>query len=247
MMMECRACVEGEAGQKLDPWLQAELEKLGVKAAVVEKPWWVLNDQAVTVYDAKLYGTLLARLAEPREPESLKVILDGTEPGSIALDRKDGATKLVARKLGGLEQDKSIYLAFRVEKAAKNWPAPLDVGPESDGKVVKVAGTREVVIALPGNKASGCTWVISKVQGDAIKGGAVKAVGQPQFTPGAGAETAKGDGTFENVLRVVEKGKSDVELQYKRLWQADAPPEKTFRVTLEVQDIPPTLPANSQP
>jgi len=227
-----------EAPATVDGWVRDEMDKQGVKGFRVERAWFPLTDQAVTIHDTKMYGTLLARLAPAREAQTLNVLFDGTEAGRVDIPRKDGTTLLVRRTLRSAMGTANFYLALRVERAAPAWPKPLDVGPEADGKEVVVKGAREVVIGLPGDKTSGCVWTIKSVQGEAVKGGAVKAVGTAQFTPTAGPQAgAVSAGVFENTLRVVEKGKSAVELEYRRPWQTDVPAEKTFRVTLDVQEV----------
>ena len=231
-------------GQQVEPWVKEEMQKLGVKTFRTEREWFPLNDQAVTIQDTKMLGTLTARLSPARNAENLSVILNGTDPARLELPRKDGTTRLIRRTLGGVLQTENFYLAFRVDRAAPDWPRPLDIGPESDGKEVVVKGVKEVVIGLPGDKNSGCVWIITGVQGDAPTSSSVKASGEPQFTPAIGTDAGMTrNGIYENILRITGTGKSYVELEYKRTWQTDKPAEKTFKVTLDVQESPATLPA----
>ncbi len=221
---------------RVEPWMQEEMRKLGVHGFGVDRPWFPLTDQAVTLCDTKLHGTLTIRLLPARDAGSLTVVFDGTQAGRIELPRKDGATKLVLRTLDNVLATQDFYLAFRVDRAASESPRPLVIGPESNGKEVVVQGTKEVVIGLPGDKRSGCVWIVKRVQGDAPTSSSVAVWGEPQFTPALGAQAGMArNGTFENVLRVTGVGKSDVELEYRRTWQTDKPPEKTYRVTLDVR------------
>lgn len=243
MALVLQEAAEAPKGEVVLPWVKGEMEKLGVKSFKIERDWFSLNDQAVTIEDTKLVGTLTARLAPAREAETLTVVLDGTQSARVQLARKDGANALVRRSLGGLMGRVNFYLALRVDRAAAGFK-PLEIGAESDGKEVVVKGVREVVISLPGDKDSGCVWVIKGVQGDAPTSSSVQASGEAQFNPALGAEAGPTrKGTYENVLRVVGTGKSWVELEYKRPWQTDQPAEKTYKVTLDVQDVPPTMPA----
>jgi len=190
-----------------------------------------------------MYGTLTARLLAPRDDATLTVVLGGTSPALVNLPRKDGATKLAHQPLSSGMATRDFYLAFRVDRAAPLYPKPLDVGPEANGKVVPVKGAREVVIGLPGDKRSGCVWVVKSVTGDSPWGASVKPLGQVQFTPDVAPQMGiviSRAGIFENTFRVVGKGRSVVELEYKRTWQTGQPPEKAFRVTLDVQELPAT-------
>lgn len=236
MAMILNEADEASKSEPTEPWVQEEMRKLGVKAFRIQRRWFPLSDQAVTIHDTKLFGTLTARLAPARDAQTLTVILDGSQAGQLELPRKDGATRLIVRPLGSVLAMENFYLAFRVARAAPAWPRPLDIGPESDRKEVVVEGVREVVVGLPGDRRSGCVWIIKGVQGDAPTSSSVKASGEPQFTPATGEKAGpERNGTFENVLRVTGTGKSYVELEYKRTWQTDTPAQKTFRVTLDVQ------------
>lgn len=227
-----------QAKATLEPWVQKELEQQGVKAVRVQRDWFPLSDQAVTLHDTKLFGTLTARVAPARRADTLTLILDGSRPELVELPRKNGATRLVVRPMGGVLAEVKYVLALRVERAAPGWPRPLDVGPEATGKQVVVRGTREVVIGLPGDRNSGLEWVVKRVRGDGPMFSSVRASGTPQFTPAIGAQAGSNRaGTFENVFSVTGIGKSYVELELKRTWQKDVPPAKTFTVTLDVQSV----------
>jgi predicted secreted protein len=232
------AAAPGKTQAAVEPWVRKALSKLGVKAFEVERGWFPLTDQALVLHDTKEDGSLTVRLAQAREDATLQVLLGGSTPARIDLTRKDGATRVVRQTLtAGLEPFER-YLAFRVERAAPWWAAPLDVGPAADGQTIEVRGAHEIVIALPGDLDSGNVWAVTAVRGDAPLGAAVKALGQPQFVAGPVVAGGGRVGTFENVLRVLDTGTCEVELAYRRPWQPEASPEKTFRVTLEVVELP---------
>lgn len=220
--------------------VKQEMQKLGVKAWRIERDWFPLNDQFASIHDTKMLGTLTVRLCPARSEEKLTVLLGGTCSERIELPRKNEANAVVCRPLGGPIESRNFYLAFRVDRAAPDWPRPVEIGLESDGKEVVVKNAREVVISLPGDKRSGLVWKVKRIQGDAPLSSSVKEAGEPQFVPSAGAS---GEGVFENVLRVSGTGKSYVELEYGRPWQADKPAEKTWKVTLDVHPLPSSAPA----
>jgi len=220
------------------PWIRDEMGKLGVAAWRMEHRWFALNDQAATIHDTKMVGTLTVRLSPAYEKDRLTVQLGGTEAERVDLPRTDGATALVRKRMG-VVRPQTFYLAFRVDRAAPDWPVPLRVGPDADGTTVAVEGVREVVIRLPGDSRSGLVWTVREVRGDGLLTSSVTYTGWPQFVPGASAEAERaGTGHVENVFRVVDTGKTDIVLEHRRPWQADQPAEKAFKVTLDVRSVP---------
>lgn len=221
----------------VDRWIETELSKLGAKEAKVERDWFPLTDQAFVLHDTKIYGTLTARQAQPRDDASLAILLDGSDSSRIELPRRAGATHLVRHTMRSNLESLDLYLALKVERAAPAWPRPLDIGPESNGKVVTVRGAHEVVLALPGDLASGKTWVLESIGGNSPHGGAAKVAGAPQFVAGPPTKTSARPGTFETLLRVGELGTCEVALAYRDPRQEGAPAEQTFRVTLKVVEL----------
>ncbi len=227
---------------QVDRWIETELSKLGAKEFKVQREWFPLTDQAFVLHETKIYGTLTARQAQPRDDASLAVLLDGSDSSRIELPRRAGATLLVRHTMRSNLESLDLYLALKVEHAAPAWPRPLEVGPESNGKVVTVRGAHEVVLALPGDLASGKAWIVESIGGDSPHGGAAKVAGAPQFVAGPPTKTSARPGTFETLLRVAELGTCDVVLAYRDPRQEDAPPEQTFRVTLKVVELAPRQP-----
>ena len=226
----------------VDRWIETELSKLGAKELKVQREWFPLTDQAFVLHDTKIYGTLTARQAQPRDEASLAILLDGSDSSRIELARRDGATQLVRHTMRSNLESLDLYLALRVERAAPAWPRPLDIGPESNGKVVTVRGAHEVVLALPGDLANGKVWTLESIGGSSPHGGAAKVAGAPQFVAGPPTKTSARPGTFEILLRVFELGTADVLLTYRDPRLEDAPAEQTFRVTLKVVELAPRQP-----
>ncbi len=232
---------KSDTAPKADPWVVAEMGKLGVPAFFVERAWMPLTDQALTLHDTKNYGTLTVRQAQPRSATALSVLAGGSAFARIDLPRQDGATRLIHYKFDANLEPLDVYLAFRVDRASNQWRAPRDLGPDADGKTVDVRDVDELVIALPGDTTSGNIWTVAKLACDDPRSGALKRMGEPQFVQAADGGPAV-TGTYENVFRVLALGTCDVELAYHRPWQTDTPPSKTFRVTLKVTELPMGLP-----
>ena len=235
---------EGPAAeQEIAPWVRAEMTRLGAGPLRVERTWFPLTDQALVIHDTKRFGTLTVRLAQPRDAAVLTVLLDGSVAARVDMARADGATRVVRHVLDAGIEPLTLYLALRVSRAAPGWPVPLEIGPEANGKVIEVRGAHEVVIALPGDRASGNAWIVTSVVGDSPRSAPLRAMGQAQFVPAApGSAGAARGGTFENVLRVVSTGRCSVELEYRRLWQRGGPAEKTFSVVLQIEELRSGLP-----
>lgn len=234
MAMVLESIANTGTSDPVDPWVREAMQKQGVQAFSVSRPWFLLNDQAVVIHDTKMHGSLTARLLPVRSPDKLTVLFGGSETARLDLPRRDGATALAVRKLDGGISDATFYIALRVERAAPQWPAPLEIGPDSNGKQVVVQGVKEVVIGLPGVKNTGLVWSMHPPRGLPSFVLSVQPVGTPQFTPNPGAD-ASGEGIFENVFRVTGTGQTHVMLEYKRPWQKDQAPEKTFEVFFDVK------------
>ena len=242
----------GGVQPKIRGWVGDELKKLKVTKVHLERDWFRLTDRAVTIHDTKMLGRLTVRLADPRDENTLTVILGGSRAVQVRIPRKDGATKLVRYRLSSAVGEATFYLAFRVKRAALGGPKAMEIGPEANSKTVKVKGVSRIIIRLPGNRNSGFAWEVA-----AVEGKAVKVAGRVRYAPDATAQDGSAGahgpplgmsgllrelqgGTYEAHFRVIGKGKSTVQLSYHglRLGPAKKPPEKTFRVTLEVQDVP---------
>ena len=257
---------KGEAhdgdGPKIEEWVRAELKKLDVTQVRVERDWFPLTDQAVTIHDTKMLGRLTVRLADPRDENTLTVILDGTRAVKVQLPRRDGATRLVRHTLSSAVSEASFYIALRVDRAAPGASKAQEIGPGADGQTVRVKGVSRVIIKLPGNRNSGFAWEVTSVDGRAVQvDGGVQYVPdamEEDYRPGADDldDLARAlevrdvlpeiaGGIYEAAFRVVGKGQATVKMAYRRSWQAETPPEKTFRVTLDVQDGPVSAAAES--
>lgn len=247
MAMVLRIAEELPKDESRDAWVKDEIQKLGGHGFAIERPWFPLSEQAATIYDNKLEGRLTARLCPTRDAEVLTISLEGSVPAKVNLSRQDGAKTVVLRKLDSpLADGEGYYLAFRVERADRQWPKVLDLGPEANGKVIAIKrDVKEIVIGLPGDLQSGATWVVKKMQAVEPAKSCVSPSAKSQFISAPAAEAgAERRGVFENVFRVMGAGKTKVELEYRREWQTEVPADQTFSVTLEVQEEP--APSDSQ-
>jgi predicted secreted protein len=99
-----------------------------------------------------------------------------------------------------------------------------------DGKTVNVSAAKSVQVKLAGNPTTGYSWVVSKVDGNALQ-----QVGGVDYARGGGPGVGEG-GAFLATFNVANVGKTVVVMEYRRSWEKEKPPAKTFTVTLEVVD-----------
>jgi inhibitor of cysteine peptidase len=111
----------------------------------------------------------------------------------------------------------------------------LELGPESDGKVLSVRDIKTLIVRLPGNATTGYAWKVASVRGDALK-----ASGDVDYKPDAdtGGRVGVG-GTYSASFRVVSKGRAVISLEYGRPWEKDVPVAKAFTVTIDVEAVVP--------
>jgi len=116
-------------------------------------------------------------------------------------------------------------------QSAVNTFAPLRLNKDHDRSAHTVIVGQKIVIGLKGNPTTGYRWTVAS-----IKGEAAKALGQPTYMPKqVDGRRAGSGGVFVFSLLAARPGKSVVTLHYKRHWEKDKPPRRTFSVTLAVE------------
>jgi inhibitor of cysteine peptidase len=104
---------------------------------------------------------------------------------------------------------------------------------ESDnGRTVKLAAGESLEIALSENPTTGYRWQHAKqaAEDDSSPCSFATDAFEPDRAgmPGAG-------GVHRWQLHAVEPGVCKIELEYRRSWEKDKPPERTFRIHVEVR------------
>lgn len=240
--------------KEIAPWVREELKKRKVKEVRVERDWFPLTEESVTLHDTKMLGRLDIRITTPRDPKALTVTLDGQPTKKFHVRRKVGVTKLVSYAMDNIVAKETFYLALRVDNLSLHVPAAMVIRTESNGKTLAVKDTSRVIIQLPGNRKEGLAWEVVSIDGKSVQ-----AQGEVQYLPDLahkkppkkdaiglpvgmeGVLDELGGGVYEVHLRVTGKGKSTVKLAYLSFVDFGSPkkpPEKTFCVTLNVQGVP---------
>lgn len=130
----------------------------------------------------------------------------------------------------------AVALAGAASAAEAPEPAgepPLLVTDAENGKTVDVCVGRGIVIRLKGNITTGYSWQVDGVEGDAVKPRGKVAYAENR-TPGV----VGAPGVFAAAFDAVKAGKATIKMGYKRPWEKDRPPARTFTVTVNVQEPP---------
>jgi len=138
-----------------------------------------------------------------------------------------GAFKLCPKcsaKLGQCEHCRAP-LAPAIPKDA------IALDEKANGKTVKVAVRKTLVVRLAGNPTTGYSWTVKKLDGDALE-----QQGKLRYEPKKVARGIVGSGgTFLGVFKAVKPGKGTLTMAYARPWEKGKPPIKTFTVTIQVE------------
>ncbi|MCE5276856.1 MAG: protease inhibitor I42 family protein [Planctomycetaceae bacterium] len=109
-------------------------------------------------------------------------------------------------------------------------PAAKVVAADQDGKTVEVAMGQKLIIRLSGNMTTGFAWTVAKIEGDAVK-----LVGKIEYEQAPARGRVGVGGTFVATFEPVKVGQSVLTLEYKRPWEKNTPPAKTFTLTVQVK------------
>lgn len=96
----------------------------------------------------------------------------------------------------------------------------------SDGSEVKVALNEEFEVALPETRTAGYHWV------NAGNGEPILKILSETTKPNTGA--AGGTGRHVWHFRAVSEGETMLKLEYRRAWEKDAEPARTFTLKVHV-------------
>jgi len=96
------------------------------------------------------------------------------------------------------------------------------------GKSIEVKKGQTVSVTLEGNPTTGYLWQVAKIDESVLK-----QTGDFDFDADSNLTGAGGKLTFH--FETVGAGSTALQLVYKRPWEKDAKPEKTFDVTIVVK------------
>ena len=104
----------------------------------------------------------------------------------------------------------------------------LSLSENDNGKRVQLHPGQKMDVVLFENGTTGYQWQIVPVNRNVLKETA-----KPDFKPSSGLIGAGGERTFH--FKAASPGKTVLRLAYRRQWEANVPPLKTFTVRITVR------------
>lgn len=124
-----------------------------------------------------------------------------------------------------------IALATLQLAACAVLPAPLEIDASADGSRIVLAPGQSLKVTLDTNAASGYRWMLERGAASVLQ-----PVGQPLYTSNSPSAPLVGDGgTMQFDFRAGATGRDTLELAYRRIAQADAPPARSVHVEVVVR------------
>ena len=127
---------------------------------------------------------------------------------------------------------KALLLLSCITLAVAAGESPMKITSESNGKTIEVAVGSRFDLTLPENITIGYSWA---VKGELSK--LVQLVGEPEHKENKGAPGSKRLGSGGMVtfhFKAVGKGKAEITFVYRRPWEKDRPPAKSFKLKVEI-------------
>ena len=105
----------------------------------------------------------------------------------------------------------------------------LNVGDSYSGKQVELSVGQPLVVTLDSNASTGYSWSLAQNSDETVLNKTGNEYISPQTTlVGAG-------GKEEWTFKALKKGTSSISMVYRRSWETDTPPAKTFDLTVVVK------------
>jgi len=121
----------------------------------------------------------------------------------------------------------AVYVAAALPPSAQ-LPA-VTLTEQNNGKTVEVETGQKVVVRLASNPTTGYQW---SVQGDR----APLAIVKSDYSPSSPNRQMPGAGGVQTIRFVAKSaGKVELRLEYRRSWERNVPPAKTYTVTVVVR------------
>ncbi len=105
---------------------------------------------------------------------------------------------------------------------------PIKIGAQDAGKTIALKMGDTLIVTLDGNVTTGFNW-IPAAQNPVL----LNQVGDVTVTPDSDLVGAPGKIVLQ--FKAVTQGQTVLHLDYKRSWETDVTPEKTFEVTIVVK------------
>jgi inhibitor of cysteine peptidase len=119
------------------------------------------------------------------------------------------------------------------------YPDKLQLTDSDNGRTVQLARGGQVIVTLESNPSTGFSWYVAGMAGPELE-----LAGEPRYVPPVSATPVTGaSGAQVFTFRATGVGMPpagtpavvQVEIDYKRSFEPDVPPEKSFRFTVEIR------------
>jgi len=126
-----------------------------------------------------------------------------------------------------------VALSFAASRIREPRTAPFNevqLTDRDDGGTARLALDGSLIVALTSNPSTGFAWSVSERTGQGLV-----LTGPPAYVPGGPTAPVVGaPGTEVFTFRAVESGTFQLVLEYRRSFEPDQPPARTFRVTVAI-------------
>lgn len=123
----------------------------------------------------------------------------------------------------------TLVLMMGIVAACKSASAEsITIGDQDAGKTVELKVGDTLVVSLDGNITTGFNWVPAPQ--DPVL---LEQVGEAEATPDSDQLGAPGKIVLH--FKAIAQGQTNLHLDYRRPWEEDTAPEKTFEVTVIVK------------
>jgi inhibitor of cysteine peptidase len=102
----------------------------------------------------------------------------------------------------------------------------LQIAQDENGREVTLAVGEVVELSLPENRTTGFHWELK------AKGGPVCELVKDEFEPSVGPTGSGGIHRWQ--FKAVRAGSGEIELHYRRPWEQNAAPARTYQVSVRV-------------
>jgi inhibitor of cysteine peptidase len=157
-----------------------------------------------------------------------------TVPANRALNYLVSMGPALIPRMAALFLVLSVLAPLRSELSGKGKARMLHADESYNGQTVSLAVGDSIDLALAENPTTGYRWRL--VQGATKADNAACPCVKDDFEPGRTGVAGQG-GTHRWEFKAAEPGDCAIKLEYRRSWEKDTEPERTFRIQLEVRNV----------
>jgi len=111
-------------------------------------------------------------------------------------------------------------------------PAPLNVDDSYSGGQVELSVGQSLVVTLESNASTGYSWSLAQISDETV----LNKTGNKYISPQTTGPIVGAPGKEEWTFLALKEGTSSISMEYKRPWEKDTPPARTFSLTVVVTE-----------